>query len=295
MRIAKSPNESKIEKIFVINLKDKINFFKKFNVINYIHQKMERLEAVDSRSNHRVYENYGLSLDPVGLCSKFYFSESFGAIGCYLSHYLIWKSMVDRGISSALILEDDVKISDVARLLKSEDYFVDLLQYDLIQFNTRTPDDFLNPYGTKCNAFNGTESYYLSLNGAKKLFSLTHNRDCFQGIIKDAPFGEHQVMGIKPSYTIYPQQYEMYKNEPPQDWTKNNAITCAVDKFIGYCADPELPPNKTLQVKVCPFVNLSKRGLSSDIEPDNNPFWNCNEEELINLKQSESFEWWNKV
>ena len=253
---------------------------------------MERLEAVDSRSNHRVYENYGLSLDPVGLCSKFYFSESFGAIGCYLSHYLIWKSMVDRGISSALILEDDVKISDVARLLESEDYFVDLLQYDLIQFNTRTPDDFLNPYGTECNAFNGTECYYLNLNGANKLFSLTHNRDCFQGVIKDRPFEQHWVVGAEPSYIIYPQKYEMYKNEPPQDWTRKDSITCAVDKFIGYCSDPKLPRDKFLSTTVIPAVNLSEEGLTSDIEPDSNPFWNCNEKELTNLKQSKNFEWW---
>lgn len=292
MKIIQIPSKRKIERIFIINLKDKIHLFNKFNRLRDIHTGIERLDAVDSRSNHKVYEDYGLSLAPVGLCSKFYFSESLGAIGCYLSHYLIWKYMIEREISSALILEDDAKVNDVARLLENGNYFFDLMQNDLIQFNTRTPNNFLNPYGTECNAFNGTECYYLNLNGANKLFSLTHNRDCFQGVIKDRPFGEHQVMGVKPSYTIYPQRYEMYKNEAPQDWTQKDAITCAVDKFIGYCSDPKLPQDKVLSTKVIPAVNLSEEGLTSDIEPDNNPFWNCNEKELINLKQSKNFEWW---
>lgn len=292
MKILEIPSKSKIEKIFIINLKDKIHLFNKFDRLRHIHQGIERFNAVDSRSNHKIYEDYGLSLDPVGLCSKFYFSESLGAIGCYLSHYLIWKLMIEREISSALILEDDVKISDIANLLESKDYFFDFVQNDLIQFNTRTPNQFLRSHGASCNLFNGTESYYLSLKGAEKLFSLTHDRDCFQGIIKDEPFEKHQLDNAHPNSFIYPQQYEMYQNEPPQDWTKKNSITCAVDKFIGYCSDRRLPRNKALSTKVISCINLSEEGLTSDIEPDNNPFWNCNEKELINLKQSKNFEWW---
>ena len=86
----------------------------------------------------------------------------------------------------------------------------------------------------------------------------------------------------------------MYKNEPPQDWTRKDAITCAVDKFIGYCSDPKLPRDKVLSTTVIPAVNLSEEGLTSDIEPDNNPFWNCSEEELIEKQNSENFMWWNK-
>ena len=280
----------KKEKVFVINLDDKKHLYEKFTNLD---ADVERVSAVDSRQNHYVYKDYGLSLDPVGLTSKFYFSESFGAIGCYLSHYLIWESMINRNISSALILEDDVNIKDVANFIAFHIQFVNP-GWDLIQLNTRTPNNFLNPYGTECNAFNGTECYYLNLNGANKLFSLTHNRDCFQGIIKDRPFGEFQVMGVEPRYSIYPQKFEMYKNEPPQDWTRKDAITCAVDKFIGYCSDPKLPRDKVLSTTVIPAVNLSEEGLTSDIEPDNNPFWNCPEEELIEKQNSENFMWWNK-
>jgi GR25 family glycosyltransferase involved in LPS biosynthesis len=292
MKIVQAKTKTKIEKIFVINLKDKINLFKKFSRLNSLHKGIERFDAVDSRSHNKIYKDYGLSLNPVGLCSKFYFSESSGAIGCYLSHYSIWKSMIERGISSALILEDDVRISHVAQLLESGDHFSDLMKYDLIQFNTRTLKNYLNPFGTNTNAFNGTESYYLSLGGAKKLFSLTHNRDCFQGIIKDLPFEEHYVQGTDTTYAIYPQKFKMYENETPQDWTEKDTITCAVDKFIGYCSHPKLPSDIALKVKVSPRINLSEEGLTSDIEPKNNPYWNCEEDELIKFKKSKNFEWW---
>lgn len=289
----------KKEKVFVINLDDKKHLYEKFTNLD---ADVERISAVDSRQNHYAYKDYGLSLDPVGLTSKFYFSESFGAVGCYLSHYLIWESMINRNISSALILEDDANIKDVANFIAFHIQFVKsaLLKtdrfprWDLIQLNTRTPNQFLRSHGASCNLFNGTESYYLSLKGAEKLFSLTHDRDCFQGIIKDEPFEKHQLDNAHPNCFIYPQQYEMYQNEPPQDWTRKDSITCAVDKFIGYCSDPKLPRDKFLSTTVIPAVNLSEEGLTSDIEPDRNPFWNCNEKELIERQNSENFMWWNK-
>lgn len=35
-----------------------------------------------------------------------------GEVGCFLSHYTIWHHMVERGVSSALILEDDFDLQD---------------------------------------------------------------------------------------------------------------------------------------------------------------------------------------
>ena len=35
-----------------------------------------------------------------------------GQIGCYLSHYLLWKHIVDSNISEAIIFEDDANITD---------------------------------------------------------------------------------------------------------------------------------------------------------------------------------------
>ena len=58
-----------IEKIFVINLEDKEHRWSKFRDIN---NKVERFEAIDSRKNHLICEDYGLKLAPVGLTNKLY-------------------------------------------------------------------------------------------------------------------------------------------------------------------------------------------------------------------------------
>ena len=125
----------KKEKVFVINLDDKKHLYEKF--IN-LDADVERVSAVDSRQNHYAYKDYGLSLDPVGLPLNFISQNPFGAIGCYLSHYLIWESMINRNISSALILEDDVNIKDVANFIAFHIQFVNP-EWDFIQLNTRTP------------------------------------------------------------------------------------------------------------------------------------------------------------
>lgn len=32
-----------------------------------------------------------------------------GEIGCFLSHYHVWKEIVERGYQSTLVLEDDIR------------------------------------------------------------------------------------------------------------------------------------------------------------------------------------------
>lgn len=266
-----------IQKIFVINLKDKEHRFRKFEEIG--DNRIERFEAIDSRENRKIYENFSLRLNPVGLVSQFYFSEAFGAIGCYLSHYLIWKKMIQENIEWALVLEDDALTTDVQKLLVSN--FVLQKGLDLVQFNKRTPVEFTHA----SSYFNGTESYALNISGAKKLLKLTHDRDIFQDIIYAAPFKEWG--GLKPIY------FDMYKKEPRQDWTVKNSITAAVDKFIGYCSDRRLPFADRLKIDISPRVSLYCNEKLSDVESfDRKPFWQSNEEELLELSSDANFKWW---
>jgi glycosyl transferase family 25 len=101
--------------IYVINLKRNperwINVqsqFKKFNITNYI-----RKDAVD-----------GSKIDIVKYLSplaKYILSKgrilhreipSKGGIGCYLSHYEIWKEIIKNNLEYAIIMEDDIVISE---------------------------------------------------------------------------------------------------------------------------------------------------------------------------------------
>jgi collagen beta-1,O-galactosyltransferase len=73
---------------------------------------VKRFEAVDGRKlNNTFLKNHGIQqldgyLDPYhkrGL--------KIGEIGCFLSHYYIWKEMIEKGYEKVLVLEDDIRFS----------------------------------------------------------------------------------------------------------------------------------------------------------------------------------------
>ena len=76
----------KIDESYCVSLPEKKHLWKEFDDLNL---GIQLQEAVDSRSNLRIYENYGLSLDPADEVQTVYFSQSPGAVGCYLSHFEI--------------------------------------------------------------------------------------------------------------------------------------------------------------------------------------------------------------
>tara|TARA_B110000305_G_scaffold242157_1_gene320508 strand:- start:1849 stop:2676 length:828 start_codon:yes stop_codon:yes gene_type:complete len=266
-----------IEKIFVINLKDKEHRWNKFKDID---DRFERFNAIDSRENHLICEDYDLTLDPVGLTNNLYFTQSFGAIGCYLSHYLLWKKMIDENIKLALFLEDDAKHEDVVAFLNTSKQYSSI--YDLVQLNKRTHND-IKSY-TK--HFNGTESYLLTQSGARKLIELTHDHSCLQGIVKAVPLDGY--LGLRPS------KYECYKHEEDQDWTRLDSITSPVDKFIGYCADSRIPFDERLTILIDRNIQLFCQQVPSDImDPEDIPFWERDESGINELINSKRFKWWD--
>ncbi len=268
-----------IKKIFVINLKDKEHRFHKFEEIG--DDRLERFEAIDSRCNHLICEDYGLKLRPVGLTNELYFSQSFGAIGCYLSHYLLWKKMIDENINLALFLEDDAKHTDVINFLSKDKSYLDF--YDLIQLNKRTDDNIEN----YTKHFNGTEAYLLTRLGAKKLIAATHDHSHFQDLVKAVP--------LTGWLDLFPSEYECYKNETRQDWSIPDSITSPVDKFIGYCANLRLPLEKRLNILIDRNIQLFCQKVPSDImDPEDTPFWDRNEHGINDLINSERFKWWKK-
>jgi hypothetical protein len=265
-----------IEKIYFINLEDKIS---RWDVFKNLDSRIHRFSAIDSRSDYRICEKYGLELDPVGLASKLYFSQTTGAVGAYLSHYLIWKEILKRDIECALILEDDVRYQDVKSYLNTSR--PKLNGHDILQLNKRYHDSgyFRN--------FDGLESYLVTRRGANILVQSTHNRSHFGGNVRSRPdcrFAEAKL-----------SSYCMFKRERSQHWTRPNVISCAVDKFVGFCSNPKLLPNKRLSIKFEPKIGLCEETSESDIMTTKFPPWaQSTESQLIKLMSSEYYEYWKR-
>jgi GR25 family glycosyltransferase involved in LPS biosynthesis len=264
-----------IDKIYLINLDDKIHRWDKFYDID---SRIERFSAVDSRDDFRVCESLKLELSPVGLSDKLYFSYAPGAVGAYCSHYLIWADILRNNYKNALILEDDAFVDDVIKFLNSD--FEVPNNIDFIQLNTR----WYNAESFYLN-FDGFESYILTNRCAKIFVETTHDASHFQNKITSGPFGFYNTSKLKDS-DLFKKDYKK------QDWTKKNKIRCAVDKLAGYCANPKIQKNKRIRVEFAQKIQIYDQKEKSDIHLNELPWHEQSEHEIIQFTKSQTFEYW---
>lgn len=265
-----------IEKIYFINLDDKIHRWKKFENVD---ERIHRFQAIDSRDDYRVCHEYGLKLDPVGLANKLYFSQTTGAVGAYLSHYLIWKDILKRKIKCALVLEDDALYSDVKEYLRKKLTLTN--GYDFYQLNKRYHDK------NYFNNFDGLESYIITNSGANLLVKATQFHGHFNDVIRFVPDNRFHEAKLN--------DYAVFKRERKQNWSIPNSITSAVDKFVGFNAHPNLAPSNRLNIKFENSIGLHKTDIKSDIMTSQfRPWAQCSENEIINLMSSDLYEYWKR-
>ena len=273
----------KISKIFVVNLNDKKHRWEKFYTMS--DSRLERFEAIDSRNVHSIYKDYGFELDPVGLPTSFYFSSAPGAVGIYLSFYSIWKRIVESDIDVALIMEDDADVGDVKSYLNKNN-LIDTDSYDFIQLGKRCNKPWVKDFTEN---FDGLEAYVVTKRGAEILMNSTNNASHFNGVVKVKPFGPG------PDGQGGLRKYKMFANEPKQMWSSVKAIRCAVDKFVGYCANKNHLQENRLRVKLEPCIDLFSQITPSDVMPKNGKDWSSlSESALKKFKNSDQFEFWKK-
>ena len=127
-----------------------------------------------------------------------------GEIGCYVSHREAWQRMVDENIPRAVVIEDDI------RLTQDFTAAIDLLSKEMPADMVKLLDD-RNSEGHKSACAserfnwinykkvpNGTGSYAISLEGAKKLLS---RQRIFRPIDVDLQFYQEfslTIAGLKP-------------------------------------------------------------------------------------------------
>ena len=198
--------------VFLISLKEKTDLQKAFvdNIKN-----LNLIHGVDAIENGFVYKEFGLKLDPPNKIAKIEFSKNKGVVGCYLSHFAIWKQMVSNNIKYALILEDDANVNDVCNVLNENIIFnkLNTNKPTLLQLNKRTTSEKL-PFW-----FDGTESYALNLQGAKLLLNNTADLSDLQNEFIEYAWPWEQLK--RGSYGLF-KKYEKYDSQ--QNYTEKNTI-----------------------------------------------------------------------
>ena len=99
---------------------------------------------------------------------------SWGAVGCYLSHALIWERMVEKNIQKCIIFEDDVKFysnfkEEFEKVVEFIPKDADVVFLDLLWCENKID---VNEYVKKIDGqFFGTHAYIITLEAAKKFLS----------------------------------------------------------------------------------------------------------------------------
>ena len=241
-------NKKTIDKTYCINLKHRKDRWSHVSSIKNV----EHFEAINTTSTTDEYKKYGLDYDPIDMEVKIYFEIHKGAYGAYLSHYLLWKKIVEENLDYALILEDDVVPESVNKMLDSN---LLINNYDFIQLSKRIRFDLYNN-----PVFDGAESYILSQKGALSLLALT-----------ESPFLFQQLGVKKYNNANYLNTIDCTNNE----WSTKPAIVCPVDKFMGYACQ-----TKILQSYLYPSVDISHIAEQSDIAIKNHNAWNFSKNEI---------------
>lgn len=95
--------------------------------------------------------------------------NTLGAIGCYLSHMICWQIIVDENLEYAFIFEDDLSFINnfmdiLPKYISKHDKDADVFSFGYSsKHSCKNKKDY-----TKCKFF-GTQGYYVTNEGAKKL------------------------------------------------------------------------------------------------------------------------------
>ncbi|CAD5229225.1 unnamed protein product [Bursaphelenchus okinawaensis] len=145
-----------------------------------------------------------------------------GEIGCFLSHYRIWKDIVDNGYERVIVFEDDIKFSENATTILRE------FMEDIIKRQTEW--DFVYLGRKKNDAKN--QEYYVP--GHRYLSTVTYSYWTLGYALSRS--GAQKLLDSKPlEKMIALDEYLpiMYDNHPNQEW-KNHFPVRDLKAFTVY-------------------------------------------------------------
>ena len=267
----------KIDKVYVINLANRTD---RYDSIKSMCKKLgppftenKRIDAVNGKSisNEEIYKLLTMN----SILSLYHNSHldtdirSKGAIGCYLSHYNIWKDMISNNYKNVIILEDDTStIVDSEIIMKyinslPHDYDIGFMNY----YNYNLKNSILlheneNWCYSKDYAFFLTDCYILSNSGAKKL------------IEKAIPISDqvdayiHTIATVNPNFKRYFSNKPLFKQNTVDFGTdiQNDCFKCKLNRYSDFLSEDEF---NELVIKIN-IKNKEIENFDNDEEEDNN-------------------------
>ncbi|XP_077002356.1 inactive glycosyltransferase 25 family member 3 isoform X3 [Tamandua tetradactyla] len=181
-RPLKKPSKMGFDEVFVISLSRRPD--RRERMLNSLWEMEisgQVVDAVDGRMlNSSVIRSLGVDLLPGYQDPYSGRTLTKGEVGCFLSHYSIWKEVVARGLAQVVVFEDDVRFESnfkgrLERMMEKVE--AEKLPWDLIYLGRKqvNPEEEAAVEGLPGLVVAGysywTLAYTLSLTGARKLLA----------------------------------------------------------------------------------------------------------------------------
>ncbi|KAM4021453.1 procollagen galactosyltransferase 2 isoform 1-T1 [Anomaloglossus baeobatrachus] len=221
----KQPDKLGFDEVFMINLKRRQD--RRVRMLRSLYELQIQAKTFDAVDGKALNESQikTLNIDVLPGYQDPYSGRTLtrGEIGCFLSHYYVWKQVVDRGLEKTLVIEDDVRFeyqfrSKLVKLMN--DIETVALDWDLIYIG-RKRMQVQRPEKAVPNVMNLVEAdysywtlgYAISLKGAQKLI----NADPLGKMLPvdefiPVMFNKHPVEKYMEHY--YPRDLKAFSAEP---------------------------------------------------------------------------------
>lgn len=258
-------------KFFFISGVDKQRWFKLQNVLSLLKdsnpQDWERVEPLISDDYASLSSEFNLTLDPVSLPHKLFFSQYPDQIGKYLTHYSLYQRIIDEGLDGAFILEDNVCYSDFLSFLSINPNINE--KSDIINLSTEPIGDL------KC--------YCVTNSGAKRITKALSNTYWLQNYYRPIPsdYSSEESM----------DHYKAFLKSDSSIWNKEDCISAP----LGTILEKALNLSK-IKGESFSFVSSTNHPFS-DFETNKSTypdFWSMKEEELNEFIESPQFNYGRK-
>uniref|UniRef100_A0A672N0U3 procollagen galactosyltransferase n=1 Tax=Sinocyclocheilus grahami TaxID=75366 RepID=A0A672N0U3_SINGR len=177
----KRPDKMDFDEVFMINLKRRAD--RRECMLRALREQeidCKIIAAVDGKAMN-VSEIHAMGVQMLPGYSDPYHGRPLtrGEMGCFLSHYNIWKEIVDRGLKTSLLLEDDLRfeiffkrrLQNLMREVESKGLDWDLIYIGRKRMQVDRPEKAVPNIRNLVEADYSywTLGYMMSLQGAKKL------------------------------------------------------------------------------------------------------------------------------
>lgn len=186
---------------------------------------IQRWKATDAMDEQELQKGWADLGNPKIDLRDTSFKKYKGAQGCAITHYRLWKHMIEQKIPYMVVMEDDIAFHKHWKVLSPIYYEVTAKNYDILHMGNYNENNMLLAPIIVTPVF-CTHSYIITLEGARKLLSLCLKRA--EGTFTiDNMLVYYMRKAVSTQGAFYPFRWYVWNGQlfPDEEYTVDNILS----------------------------------------------------------------------